>query len=242
MTQPNTTRRDLLRIGTSAAAYAAGAAIVVGGAALVSEARSAAPAVNPRLLKAIALRDRAEAAADRFDEQVHTPALKAFGAARDALPPVDPVPHESVATTFINAFGDKVRLSTERVGSTAIARRLRKDPTWADFGDEKWRQAHREVEALAERRNAIVAAREAERNAAVEQLSHRHGIDGFYARADALSDREYALWRTAMDMPATGLPDVLVKLEFAQRTRGSEMADTVLEAMHADIRRLAGEA
>jgi hypothetical protein len=40
MTQ-TTTRRDLLRIGTSAAAYAAGAAIVTGSVALAGEAKSA---------------------------------------------------------------------------------------------------------------------------------------------------------------------------------------------------------
>lgn len=37
-----TTRRDLLRLGTTAAAYAAGASIVTGGIALASQAKGAA--------------------------------------------------------------------------------------------------------------------------------------------------------------------------------------------------------
>lgn len=43
----NTTRRNLLRFGTTAAAYAAGASIVTGGIALASQAKGAeVPAVN----------------------------------------------------------------------------------------------------------------------------------------------------------------------------------------------------
>lgn len=43
----NTTRRNLLRIGTTAAAYAAGASIVTGGIALASQAKGATlPAVD----------------------------------------------------------------------------------------------------------------------------------------------------------------------------------------------------
>ena len=41
MAQTATTRRDLLRFGTSAAAYAAGAAIVTGSIALAGEAKGA---------------------------------------------------------------------------------------------------------------------------------------------------------------------------------------------------------
>jgi hypothetical protein len=240
MTQPNTTRRDLLRFGTSAAAYAAGAAIVVGGAALASEAKGATPGVNPRLLRAIALRDRAEKAVNRFDDDVEMPARRAYAAAAKALPAVPAVPHRSVATTFINTEGEEKRLSTDMIGAAACARRVANDPTWSDMGDEVWRRANCELAALADERDALVATHQANHDAAVQRLQATHRLDALSERSEALSTREFKLWLAAIAVPATGLPDVLTKLDFVERTRGGSMSEDVLEAIHADVRRLAG--
>ena len=66
MSAPTTTRRDLLRFGTSAAAYAAGAAIVTGGIALAGEAKGAVPGPDRRAWDAASKRCAdAKAAYDR---------------------------------------------------------------------------------------------------------------------------------------------------------------------------------
>ena len=70
--------------------------------------------VNPRLLHTIVLRDRAEAECDRFDEEVEMPARKACTAEKAALPVEEAPPHREVATTYVNLFGEPVRLSTAR--------------------------------------------------------------------------------------------------------------------------------
>jgi len=67
MTQ-TTTRRDLLRFGTSAAAYAAGAAIVTGGVAIASEAKGAL-GISPALAKLLADRSAADETVDRWAAQ-----------------------------------------------------------------------------------------------------------------------------------------------------------------------------
>lgn len=64
----NTTRRNLLRIGTTAAAYAAGASIVTGGIAIASQAKGAAIGVSAGMSKALRAVESAERAYSDFDK------------------------------------------------------------------------------------------------------------------------------------------------------------------------------
>lgn len=239
MTQA-TTRRDLLRLGTSAVAYAAGAATVTGGIALASEAKGAAPA-NYRLRRVIALYQRAVSAADRYTDTVEDPAHAACAAAINALPQPPAVPHRSVVTTFINDYDDEIRLSTDSPASVGAARRFVTDPTWADMGVEKWQQAQRELVALADERDAIVATGKAAHQREVEALRERHSLAAIHRRSNQLEDRVSQLWHATMGTPAHSLADVAAKVGFAERTGGVVVPDVVLAAISTDVRRLAQE-
>ena len=84
-----TTRRNLLRIGTTAAAYAAGASIVTGGIALASQAKGAAPAVSPQLAKLLRNYTTADDALNHFYETVHNPAVEREAGMREAYPDIE---------------------------------------------------------------------------------------------------------------------------------------------------------
>lgn len=229
MAQP-TTRRALF-----GSAAAAGVALIAPIAASAAE-----PArTNPRLLRAIALRDKVALACATFDRDVELPARAAHAIARDAAmanaPP--PIPHETTTTTFINLFDDEMRLSTEDIGSVASARRVLNDTSCADMGDEDWRVAHRELVALADRRDAAVRDREAQCDAIRRQVRADYGLDRIAARAEALAARECDLWCAVLSMPATSMADVATKLDFVARTDRDD-AGFVLDHIGNDVRRL----
>lgn len=81
----NTTRRQLLRVGTSAAAYAAGAAIVAGGVAVATQAKGEAAAISPGLAKLLASYDLHDARLDRFYETVWNPVCDAHRAELETI-------------------------------------------------------------------------------------------------------------------------------------------------------------
>lgn len=102
--------------------YAKGAAAAAPTFPLAAVAYVTSPAaISPRLQRLMALYDRAEAECERFDVAVEMPARQACAAAKKALPIEQPPPHEQSATAFVNVFGETVRLSTENVGTAAVA-------------------------------------------------------------------------------------------------------------------------
>lgn len=85
----DTTRRNLLRFGTTAAAYAAGASIVTGGIALASPAKGAAAVgISPGLQQALTALAAAERVSARYQETVYEPTRLRWLAAKDAVPHV----------------------------------------------------------------------------------------------------------------------------------------------------------
>jgi hypothetical protein len=231
---------------SSRRSFIGGAGLLVGGSLMSAAAIATAPpaeATNARLLRLIALHDRAEAECERFDAEVEVPARQACAAAIRALPAELPPPHEQSATTFVNVFGDTVRLSTENVGITAVARRVINDPSWVDMGDDDWRQAHREIAAAGDRREAVLAGQAARRKALEEQTRASFRIAALAARSNSLVDRRDGLWRAVITMPAATLADVITKLDFIDRTtQPSEIDGDMFAGISADIRHLAGEA
>ncbi len=217
------------------------AAMIPGSSAAATN--SGAIQTRRRLDKAIALHDRAEAECERFDREEETPARNAFVAALEACSNEAPPPHEESATTFVNVFGDTVRLSTDGIGSGAVARKVVNDPTWADMGDEAWRQAHREIVAAHHRRDAILAEQAARRAAFEKETRAAFRLDAIVARSNSLSNRRHRLLRAALTIPAASLADILTKLDFIDRTIGSDEVDgDVFAFISSDIRILAGEA
>lgn len=197
---------------------------------------------SPRLLRVMALHAQAEATAARYEAEVEAPARAAYAqeaeAARERF--MRPVPHESVATTFININEDEMRLSTDRVGSVACAHRVVNDPTWADMGDDVWRQAHHELAAADDRRKAIEAAQQSRFDAAKSSARARYHLDAIDERSESLSQRQYELWRAALGMPSSSLADAVAKLDFIDRSGGAEgVEEYSLEVLSRDVRRLA---
>lgn len=224
--------------------FIAGASLValspVAAQAATAGGQASAPS-NPRLGRTIALHARAMAAAARFDDAVHTPALKAFGAHVDAYPVEPEPPHEEVETTFENWDNQIVRLSTKNVGSRGPAERVVNDPTWGDMGDEDWRQAFRELYALHQRRDAVIAKQKARREAYKADARDHFQIKRLAERERALADRAFALWEAVLDTPAFGLGDVLLKVAWIE-SLDDERHEAEFAAIAADIKRLASGA
>lgn len=235
MSTQTATRRSL--IGNGGALVAA--AILTAG-----RDASAQSAVSPnaRLHRAMALHDRVDAEYQRFESEVVGPARQACHAAIEAVPRETPPPHEQSTTTFVNMFGDTVRLTTENVGIMAVARRVAADPDWSNTGDEDWRQAHREIAAAGDRRDAVLAEQAGQRELLEKEKRSAFRIDEIEDRSIALADRRDRLWQAALSTPASTLGDVVAKLDFIDRTVSEDVGEHELRVIAADVRRLAGEA
>lgn len=232
----DTTRRSLLRLGT-------GAAVAVATVLVPAAAGALSPtSTNPRMLRAIALWERLNAECARFDSEVEVPARKAWKAACDARPIEVEPPHRQSATTFENAFGETVRLSTANVGTAGIARRVKTDPAWADMGGDDWQQAHHELAAAADERDAIIAAQRERKQAHDDAMRDQHRIREITARSAQLFDRQYRVWNAIVAMPAAGLADIDTKLQFFESSGYDDEEAHVLAAVAKDVRRLAREA
>jgi len=236
-----TTRRALFG-GAGLVALAAAVPAIAGARhGLPQNDKATMSAVNPRLLRVIVLRDRAEAEYERFDEEVETPARRACEAEKAALPVEEVPPHREVATTYVNLFGETVRLSTARASSVAAARQMVRDPQPSDMDYPDWRKARLELAALADERDAIIAAQAERRKAKEAEIDARHQVARLAERSSTLAGRSYALRSAAIAMPATSMADILAKLEFVDRVGSDGDPGFVLEFITADVRRLARE-
>lgn len=200
-----------------------------------------ASAISPRLLRAIALRDQADAEYTRFYDTVEEPTQEALAAALAAFRPDAPPPHREVATTFENMDGDAVRLSTDGF-SASVARSIRDDPAWAGIGAEQpeWTQAHIELADLADERDAIISMQEGRKAAHAAAARSRLNIDAINRRSDDLGKREYRLWCIAVEMPAQSLADVTAKLDMIDRLGRGDEGEYILQAIAKDVRSLTG--
>lgn len=232
MSAPN--RRAII----GAAGLAAVVSIVPGVRALASPVQG----TGSRLTRLIALHDRVLAACERFDECVEGPARRACDAAIAAHPAEPPLPHEQSVTTFVNVEGQTRRLCTSQFWIEGPARRVADDPTWADVGDEDWRQAHREIAAAFDRRNAAIAAQAARKREFEAEMRARYRLAEIASRSEALYDRRWNIWQAALQTPAASLGELVTKLDFIGRMAGDEAGDDEFAAIAADLRRLAGEA
>lgn len=196
--------------------------------------------VSPRLQRLMALHTRAAAECERFDVEVHSPACAAFAADVAAYPRELEPPHEQVETTFVNWDEKEIRLSTNSVGSRASANSVVNDPTWADMGDETWRQAFRELHALHQRRDAVIAEQKARLAAYRLAARERHQLAKLEARATNLADRSVNLWRAVLTAPSRGVADMAAKVAFIEK-HDDEPGEHEFAALAADIKRLAGE-
>ncbi|MDF2810477.1 MAG: hypothetical protein K0S56_1508 [Microvirga sp.] len=221
---------------------AAGIAAIASLSIAAEPAKASRPSCTPRLMRLIALYDRADVQCDDFDREVEMPARDACRAAIDALPSEPPPPHVESRTTFENAFGESARLSTSVPGIVASARRWLSDPAFAGPELEDWRQAHREILEANEKREALIAAQTEQRRALEAEERSRFRIEAIAARSAALARRRDDLGDAVLEMPAANLRDLTAKLGFIERlVSPGEVTEHEFAFLSADIRRLAGE-
>lgn len=229
MSAPATTRRDLLRIGTSAAAYAAGAAIVTGGIALAGEAKGTTPAVSPKLTALIAEVDRLVAASDDLHERVYMPArARMLAAVEDAQ--LD-LPHTSVRAGD-SLTGEPLIWSTADRTHVAMAKtiaRRKADPGPFSPG---YISAARTLTAAHLRRERALAA-----------VTNSHGLSAIVDQCDALNDATAEAEERVADFAAGTLADLHAKVAFMHRRDMGNGMDRVATVL-ADLERVAagGEA
>jgi len=216
-----TTRRDLLRLGTTAAAYAAGASIVTGGVAIASKARGAAPAVSPQLAKLLRDYARADKALAHFYETVHNPAVDREAAMREACPDIE---HDIPMT------GGQTRMfTTAKSMDVAQARHIAKSKMSAECSHPNWPAKRQGARAF------YVAHLRRERAFAGIRRTCR--IDAITAREATLLAPYTAAVAGIAAFPIATVADLDAKMAHLLENRTSHDND-LFDTIQADVRRL----
>lgn len=217
----DTTRRNLLRFGTTAVAYAAGASIVTGGIALASQAKGATLSLSPSLAKLIADRDAADAVLDEWYEAVWNPAVDRSVAATAAVPHV-----EVVTPPLPGSPPNPIIWSTANRASIGYARGIAGIAADRQNQGAAWQARRRDARKF--------TAAHLRRERALAQASRETKI---------LRGEEDKLWepitrcdRAIECFPAASLADLSAKLAHLEKV-GSE-PDGLLGTIQADVRRL----
>lgn len=207
-----TNRRQLL---TGAAAYAAGAAIVAGGAALASEAKGAT--ISPSLAALIAAANAAQRASELHDRTVLRTAR------RQAQSLIDAIPHVSAN------IDDCTYWTTANPGSVRMARRLVDDHP--NRGDLESRPL----------RDFVAASHRRDRQ--VTRINKATGLSAACERSDKLGyELAEALDAVALH-PIGTVTDLRTKLAFMSKHSMGDGRNW-LDEINADVLRIAaaGEA
>jgi hypothetical protein len=225
----NTTRRSLLRLGTGALAYGAGAAAVAGGFALASEAKGAAPnRVSPELAKLIADYAQADAALCQWYDDVWNPAVQASRAAQEAIPHTHiPVPG------YRNALGEDTppyTFSTSNPHALSLAKSIMSTPSDFRSTDPRWHRAARRL---------TIAARWRERKLArIERdwKAHRYS-----EQEDRLWEPMHAATEAILAFPVASALDLSAKLGHMDQVGTCESdPDKYQRIVREDVLRVAG--
>lgn len=216
----HTTRRSLLRLGTGALAYGAGAAAVAGGLALAGEAKGATPCVN-------------RAAWDRT--------MAAYLAAKAKFTATDRL-HDRVYAAWTADIPKLDGIDTDEFWPMTKAQILRLDPDVYEherFESGTWFPTEKEAARF---RAAIESLRDHHRQCRAND--ERHGIDAIGERHDAECNAMCDLESELMGMPAPDLQAVAWKLAIILAPNddghtGSFHVDYVQPVL-ADVRRLSG--
>ncbi len=224
MTQ-TTTRRGLLRMGTSVAAYGAGAALVAGGCALAGEAKGATPAVSPELTRLIAEFDDHDAKLSAFYRATFNPAVERHREFVEALP------HREIDGSLA---GDGRRMwSTANRMDVAEARGIATMPTSGQSITPLWLDKRRRARSF--------YAASLRRQRAIDRAERDTGAFAAGLAEDERLGTMRLLREGIYGFAVTGPADLAAKLAFIERTDGMEGED-LLPLMLADARRLCGEA
>lgn len=216
----NTTRRSLLRLGTGALAYGAGAAAVTGGVALAGEAESATLSPDRRAWDRTMTAYTKAAATFTVTDQLHDKVYAAWKADAPSADTIDLGEFWPMTATQV-ARMDPDKYEQERFASGA------------------WFPTDKEAARF---RAAVESVRDYHRQIAASE--QRHGIDAIGERHDADCNVMCDLEAELMAMPAPDIAAVAWKLGriFTPNDEGftSSYGHKYVQPVLDDVRRLSG--
>jgi hypothetical protein len=208
-------------MGTSVAAYGAGAALVAGGCALAGEAKGATPVVSPDLTRLIALYDEHDARLLAFYRDTFNPAQQRHYAMLDALPHVEA--DGSLA-------GDGRRIwSTSRRLDVAEARGIATMPTAGQSITPLWLDKRRRARSF--------YAASLRRDRAVARAERSSGAEAAAECEDRMQEAIQPTLDAIHHFPVASAADLAAKLAFVERAETIELA-SIVPIVTADVQRL----
>ena len=229
----NTSRRSLLRLGTGALAYGAGAAAVAGGLAIASEAKGAMPQrISPalaRLLDQYAVADRT---LDRWYDTTWNPATDAHRAAAEAIP------HTTIPVQgYRNVLDEDTpphTYSTANPRDVARCKGIMSIPADLQSTDPRWQDTRRAARRL------TVAAKWRERK--MTRLDRQWNVLGLKAQEERLWQPIHAATDAILAFPVANALDLGAKLDHMEYVGTFESyPDKYQQIVRDDVRRLSGE-
>jgi hypothetical protein len=231
----NTTRRSLLRLGTGALAYGAGAAAVAGGVAFAGEAKGATlQRISPALARLLDQYARADTALCEWYDDVWNPAAKAHRAAHDA------VPHTEIPVQgYRNVLDEQTpphTYSTARKSDVARCKGIMSIPADRQSTDSRWQDTRRAARQL------TIAAKWRERKLA--RLQRQWNVHGYEAREARFWSPIHAATDAILAFPVASALDLGAKLDHMETVGTFESyPDKYQQVVRDDVRRLSsGEA
>lgn len=225
-----TTRRDLLRFGTTAAAYAAGASIVTGGIAIASQAKGAA--LSPGLA---ALIDDHRRATERFEHTTRAVINPAFEKRAEAKKEhqrrVDAIPHaeETGGTSW---GGKPITLTSRNSGNRRTAEVYLEldaaDPNRGTDWNDMIEGARRFIKADDARQEAVGA------------IGEPPTFDDLHTLEQEALAPVHAARRAVIYFPCAALVDLRTKLAWIESDEGMDGED-LLPLVMADVERIVAQ-
>ncbi|MBI0475736.1 hypothetical protein D9601_10270 [Sphingomonas sp. MA1305] len=228
----NTTRRSLLRLGTGALAYGAGAAAVAGGFALAGEAKGATPArISPALVKLLADYARADAMLCRWYDEVWNPAVEVNRAAQAAIP------HTEIPVRgYRNTLGEDMppyTFSTANTYAVTRAKGIMSIPVDLQSTDPRWQETHHAARRL------TVAHKWRERKLA--RLQRKWEALGYREHEDRLWVPIHAATDAIIAFPVANALDLGAKLDHMEQVGTCESdPEQYHRIIRNDVMRLSG--
>lgn len=228
----NTTRRSLLRLGTGALAYGAGAAAVAGGVALAGEAKGAGPQrISPELTRLLDQYAAADRTLDRWYGTTWNPAIEAHRAAIEA------VPHTTIPVRgYRNTFDEDTppyTFSTANPYAVSRAKGIMSIPFERQSTDPRWQDTHRAA------RHLMIAAKWRERK--IARIDRQWNVRDLSEQENALWEPIHAATDAILAFPVANALDLGAKLDHMEYVGSFESyPDKCQQIVRDDVRRLTG--
>jgi len=225
-----TTRRNLLRIGTTAAAYAAGATIVTGGVALASQGKGAT--LSPSLAVLFQRHKDAEAAQAHAYATTVNPAFAERKKAKERHQQlVDAVPHAE-ASGGISVGGTPILFSSRKAVSRGnAAYYLELDAKNSNRGGD-W------ADTIAAARSFLAA--DYARNEAIRTLGEGPDFSDLFALEQKVNAPFLDACQAIYDFPCVTTADLAAKVAWIEEQEGTD-SEIPLALVMADLKRITAQ-